>query len=365
MVSSSTLTCPSFRKFSNVDGNVDPTAFFSDIRTCLRLPSCDQLMILDCCFAARAFAREPIGKQKFELITSTAHDLYSPAPHLPYSFTTTLYRCLERLVKENTKGFSTSHLYRELYHTMPITEAPDPSNPKPLLFDQARHSLGRIWLRPQVVVDKPPKAKEDGRYLKLTFRLNGKPTLAVMNELALRLQFLPHVEQIRFEDLYAPRQQITDFMQTILQARRIRPLIRRMLARRQLRKFGKIRAEEKGAETPTSLVKMSLDHKYHPAYDWNDAYENSDHEMQDSVHSRYQRRTSGISPPTELTVSTTPSLPDVLPPAGNNSISASTLVPRQRDPERRLPPDQAHNISNLPHSQQDNEASSMPLESQE
>ena len=355
MVSSSMLTYRSFRKFSNLDGKVDPTAFFSDIRTCLRLPNCDQLMILDCCFAAKAFARESIGKQKFELITSTAHDLFSPAPHLPHSFTTTLYHCLERLVIENPKGFSTSHLYRELYHTMPIMEPPDSSNPKPLLFDQARHDYGRIWLRPQVIMDEPPKAKEDGRYLKLTFRLNGMPNLAVMNELALRLQFLPHVDQIRFEDLYAPREQITDFMRMILQAKRIRPLIRRMFAKRQLREIGKMRAEEKGDETTKSLLKLSLDQKYHPAFDWNGAHEISDHKTKDSEHSRYQRKKSGTWPPTEARVSTPPSLSNIQLPADYKmdapvpGISASTLVSRVMDPEHGLSQDQAHGIVGLPH----------------
>ena len=100
------LTVGLYRKFGNSDGLGDPTAFFNDIRTCLRLPRCDQLMILgtsshaliaasynarasmtsftcpvclrtisrdsmptsgvmltpesstDCCFAARAFARD-------------------------------------------------------------------------------------------------------------------------------------------------------------------------------------------------------------------------------------------------------------------------------------------------------------------
>ena len=348
-----TLTYRSFRKFSNIDGNSDPTAFFSDIRTCLRLPNCDQLMILDCCFAAKAFAREPIGKQKFELITSTAHDLFSPAPHLPHSFTTTLYHCLERLVKENPKGFSTSHLYRELYHTMPIMESPNSSNPKPLLFDQARHSYGRIWLRPQIILDKPPKAKEDGRYLKLTFRLNGVPNLAVMNELALRLQFLPHVEQIRFEDLYAPKEQITDFIKMIVQAKRIRPLIRKLLAKRQLREIREVGIEDKGIET--SLLKLSLDQKYHPAFDWNGAYENSDHELKDSEHSRYQEKKSGIWPPTEAIVSTPPSLPNIQIPADHKmdapvpGISAPSLVSRHMDPKHGLPHDQTYNMVGLPH----------------
>ena len=312
-MSSSILTYRFFSKYSNKDGNVDPTAFFSDIRTCLRLPNCDQLMILDCCFAAKAFAREPIGKQKFELIASAAHDLLSPAPHLPYSFTKTLYHCLERLVKESPKGFSTSHLYRELYHTMPIMEPPDPSNPKPLLFDQARHSYGRIWLRPQIITDKPPKATEEGRYLKLTFRLNGMPNLAVMNQLALRLQFLPHVDQIRFEDLYAPREQITDFMRMIVQAKRMRPLIRRLVAKRQLRKIRDVGTEKK--EIETSLLELSLDQKYRPAFDWNGAYENSDHTTKDSEYSRYQTKKSGTWPSTEITVSTPPSLPNIQLPA--------------------------------------------------
>ena len=312
-------------------------------------------MILDCCFAAKAFAREPIGKQKFELITSTAHDLYSPAPHLAHSFTTTLYHCLERLVQENPKGFSTSHLFRELYHTTPIMEPPDPSNPKPLLFDQARHSYGRIWLRPQVIMDEPPKAKEDGRYLKLTFRLNGMPNLAIMNELALRLQFLPHVDQIKFEDLYAPKEQITDFVRMILLAKRMRPLIRRMLAKRQLREIGKLRKEEKGDETPTSLFKLSLNPKYHPAYDWNGAYENSDHTTKDSEHSRYQGKKSGTWSPIETRLFTSHSLPESQIPGDHKmdapvpGTSASTPVPQVIDPKPGLPQDQAHGIVGLPH----------------
>ena len=231
-------------------------------------------------------------------------------------------------------------------------EPPNSSNPKPLLFDQARHDYGRIWLRPQVIMDEAPKAKEDGRYLKLTFRLNGMPNLAVMNELALRLQFLPHVDQIRFEDLYAPREQITDFMRMILQAKRIRPLIRRMLAKRQLREIGKMRAEEKGDETTKSLLKLSLDQKYHPAFDWNGAYENGDRKTKESEHSRYQRKKSGTWPPTEAKVSAPPSLPNT---AGYKmdvpvpEISTSTLVSRVMDQKQGLTQDQAHGIVGLPH----------------
>lgn len=307
---SSVLIRLSRRKFDNSDGSGDPTAFFSDIRTCLRLPRCDQLMILDCCYAAKAFAREHIGKRKFELMTSAAHDLRSPAPHLPHSFTTTLYNSLKRLIKENPKGFCTSHLYREVYHTMPVTEPPKPSNPKPLLFDQARHSFGKIWLRPQVETDRPPKAEEEGRYLKLTFRLNDNPDLAVMNELAVHLQFLPHVDQIRFEDLYAPKEQITDFMKLVLQARKIRPLIRKIHAKRQLRRITEMRTGENGIEAPSSLLKLTLDHTHHPAYDWSSASEVSNHSPEYSEQSRDQRKKSGTWPPAQAVSSSKDSLPN-------------------------------------------------------
>ena len=256
-------------------------------------------MILDCCYAAKAFAREHIGKRKFELLTSAAHDLVSPAPHLPHSFTTTLYQCLKRLIKENPKGFSTSHLYREVYHTMPIIEPPKPSNPKPLLFDQARYSFGKIWLRPQVVTDRPPRAKEEGRYLKLKFRLNANPDLAVMNELAVHLQFLPHVDQISFEDLYAPKEQITDFMKLILQAKKIRPLIRKIHAKRQLRKIAELKSGENGTQAPSSLLKLTLDHDHHPAYDWSSAAEVSHHHPKKSEHFRDPRKQSETWPPVQ------------------------------------------------------------------
>lgn len=261
-------------------------------------------MILDCCYAAKAFAREHIGKRKFELITSAPHDRESPAPHLPHSFTKTLYDSLKRLIKENPKGFSTSHLYREVYHTLPITEPPKPENPKPLLFDQARHSFGKIWLRPQVETDGSAKAKEEGRYLKLTFRLNANPDLAVMNELALHLQFLPYVDQIRFEDLYAPKEQITDFMMLVLQAGKLRPLIRKIHAKRQLRRIAEMRTGQDGVEPPSSLLKLTLDQNHHPAYDWSSASEVSNHGPRD------QRKKSGTWPPPRATSLTHGSLPN-------------------------------------------------------
>lgn len=303
-------------------------------------------MILDCCYAAKAFAREHIGKRKFELMTSAPHDRQSPAPHLPHSFTTTLYNSLKRLIQENPKGFNTSQLYRDVYHTMPTTEPPKPPNPKPLLFDQARHSFGKIWLRPQILTDRPPKAKEEGRYLKLTFRLNDKPDLAVMNELAVHLQFLPHVDQIRFEDLYAPKEQITDFMQLVLQAGKLRPLIRKIHAKRQMRKLAEMSTGENKSETPKSLIKLHLEHNHHPAYDWSGASEVTNHSRKPSDQSSDQGKESGAGPPTQA-------MPFANASLSNGQLSAeykmdlpgpgtlvSTFVPRRVNTMHELPQEQ-------------------------
>ena len=273
-----------YRKFENRDGNGDPTAFFPDVLTCLRLPACDQLLILDCCFAAKAFAREHIGKRKFELLTSAAHDARSPAPKSENSFTKTLTTALRSLLQEHPKGFCTSHLFREVYHTVPTAI-------KPLLFDQSRNNLGKIWLMPQVLSNRPPKTniEEEGRFLKLTFRLNEDPNLSVMNELALNLQYLPYVDQIKFEDLYAPREQITNFMKAVIQAQKIRPFIRKMQARRKYQKVAELKTGDNGVEAPESLLKMHVEQNHLPVYDWSHAKRVHDHDPKDSEEARDRR----------------------------------------------------------------------------
>ncbi len=220
-------------------------------------------MIIDCCFAAKAFARESIGKRKFELLTSAAADKKSDAPSLPGSFTSNLIRVLKDLLVENPNGFSTTHLYRELYHAVPKT--------KPLLFDQSRYSLGRIWLRPQVPRPKPD-VKGEGRLLELTLRLNGEPHGAVMNELASHLQYLPHIDEVRFKNLYAPRDQLESFMLFVLRTQKLRPLMRRLCARRQFRKVAKI-VEGNDMAHPANLMELHLSHKHHSLFDWSSAAE--------------------------------------------------------------------------------------------
>ena len=220
-------------------------------------------MIIDCCFAAKAFGRESIGKRKFELLTSAAANEESVAPHFPGSFTSNLNKLLRKLLVEYPNGFSTSHLYRELYHAeLKI---------KPLLFDQSRYSFGRIWLRPQI---PPPEPNEKGKstLLQLTVRLNGEPHGAVMNELATHLQYLPHTDEVRIENLYAPKEQLENFMLFVLRTQKLRPLVRRLCARRQFRKVAKI-VEEKDIAHPTNLMDLHLSHKHLSLFDWSSAAE--------------------------------------------------------------------------------------------
>ncbi|KAL8938811.1 MAG: hypothetical protein Q9216_003692 [Gyalolechia sp. 2 TL-2023] len=213
---------------------------------------------MDCCYAAKAFGPQHIGKRKFEMIVSSGPKNRVPAPHQDGSFTKNLSQVLKSLLEKNKDGFVTSQLYREIYHSIK-------SDVKPWLFDQGRRDYGRIMLRPQ-----PPKAfndmeprKGDAR-LNLTLRLNKKPDSITMNELALSLQYLPHIDHIRFDKLYAPRKQIEDFMLSVRQAARLRPLIRRIHAMRREKQLETLHAHD-------SFKKLYKDQKATAAFDWSSA----------------------------------------------------------------------------------------------
>lgn len=220
-------------------------------------------MIIDCCFAAKAFVRESIGKRKFELLASAAANEESDAPHLPGSFTSNLNKVLRKLLAEHPNGFSTTHLYREIYHADLRT--------KPLLFDQSRYSFGRIWLRPQIPPPEPNE-KRESTLLELTLRLNKEPDGVVMNELASHLQYLPHTEEVRFENLHAPIDQLENFMLFVLRAQKLRPLVRRLCARRQFLKVAKI-VEGNDMAHPANLMDLHLSQNHISLFDWSSAAE--------------------------------------------------------------------------------------------
>lgn len=133
---------------------------------------------------------------------------------------------------------------------------------RPYLFDQARRDLGRIWLRPQKETIAPTiKSKEEHRvHLQLSLQLHKQPDNVLMNELAIALQYLPHVDKVEYKDLYAPRRQIEIFMQSIVQAQKLRLLIRKLVARRRLKELREI--------DHTQIKRMLLEQNHHSLYDW-------------------------------------------------------------------------------------------------
>ncbi|KAL9061639.1 MAG: hypothetical protein Q9206_000459 [Seirophora lacunosa] len=247
------------------DESGDPTLFMNDILGCCRLPTCDQLVILDCCFAANAFGREHVGKRKFEMIVSSGCEDKAPAPQHKGSFTEGLHQVLKNLLRKNKTGFATSQLYREIYHSIP-------QKPKPWLFDQAKRDYGRIWLRPQAPLSPGYVEPEQGSaYLNLTLKLNKEPDSVAMNQLALNLQYLPHIDQVRFDKLYAPRKQIENFMLYVQRASKLRPFVRKIHAKRRLKKLQALPQRDQMLQRPLSLMKLYMDQKDSLAFDWSSA----------------------------------------------------------------------------------------------
>lgn len=266
------------------DASGDRSLFMNDILGCCRLPACDQLVIVDCCYAAKAFGPQHIGKRKFEMIVSSGSKNRVPAPHQPGSFTKSLNQALKRLLEENKAGFVTSQLYREIYHSIV-------SDVKPWLFDQGRRDYGRILLRPQ-----PPNKPNDvesqkgGAYLNLTLKLNEKPDNITMNELALSLQYLPNIEQVRFEKLYAPRKQIEEFMYFVRLAAKLRPLIRKIHAKRRQKQLAALPPHE-------SYRKLYMDQSNTSPFDWSSAL--NDHNPSPTSPTLSRRKKSNTWPPVE------------------------------------------------------------------
>ncbi len=148
-----------------------------------------------------------MGKRKFELFTSAAHNAESPAPKFEGSFTRALNQALQKLIKEKENGFPTSDLFRELYHSVPK------HLPRPQLFDQSGHDYGKIRLRPQNFTTVAT-AEIQPLSLNLTLRINAEFEEAIMYELARHLSFLPHVNEVILEKVYEPKKTFITFVKT-------------------------------------------------------------------------------------------------------------------------------------------------------
>jgi hypothetical protein len=220
----------------------DPRAFFPDVMRLLHVAHSDVLLIIDCCYASKAFLRERHGRRKFELLASSME--LSPAPGKPGSFTAALIKVLKHLLSspEHCRGFSTSILYSHLYHY------PDLEKFKPLLFDQSQFDYGKIWLRPQRAPATPEmtvKPSDVALDLKIHLNLTKEdPVGLAMNELAKALQYLPHVHHIDFLRLHAGDEEVAMFMQALGMVSNVKKVIRILKERVKERKRRELEAAE-------------------------------------------------------------------------------------------------------------------------
>ncbi|MCJ1397565.1 hypothetical protein MMC11_000759 [Xylographa trunciseda] len=203
------------------DGEGDPKAFFNDTFSCLRLPHTDILLIVDCCYAACAFDTQGLGRRKYELMASAPPDKLVPSAKNNDSFTRRLCDTLEGILsqKKYIKGFPTSELYRRIYHQTS-------DHIKPFLFDQSDFDFGKIWLRPLAAISELAPSERPHVTIDLTLRLTELPDPAKINELARALQYLPHVDEIKFEKLHAPAEEIQEFFYCMRKAMHIKKFIK-------------------------------------------------------------------------------------------------------------------------------------------
>ena len=255
-----------------------------DLRTCLRLPSCDILVILDDCNTTGGFnasSRERIGKQKIEVLTIDAAKAEHSAPNAPGWFTKLLTETLRNLLKANPHGFPSSVLYSEVHHKSPDAE--------PHLFNLSSGDHRKICICPPIPNYKPPKAETKGELvLNLSLRLTGQQIeTGMMNDIASHLQFIPHVEEIRFQNLSAPSKEIAKFMQLIIRAQKIRPLLRKLHARRQIREIQK--SSQLDDNYSQSLLSLRKELSQDSMYDWSSVTQGYSHKSSEEP----------VSPPTK------------------------------------------------------------------
>ncbi|KAI9729939.1 MAG: hypothetical protein M1834_006136 [Cirrosporium novae-zelandiae] len=252
----------------------DPGAFFHDVLNLLKRTHSDVLLIVDCCFAARAFTNQELGRRKFELLTSSPANMQSYSPNSDKSFTTLLIKVLESLFQNETyqHGFPTSVLYRRIYHH------PDADlDIKPMLFDQSQFDYGKIWLRPQVSVaynaplNKPPVSLDLRLNINLT-KSDEKLVGLAMNELATALKYLPHVHSIDFQELHAGDETVQKFQEGIQKVTRIKKVVKRL---RKVAREAQLRRESEkggpGLKRPPSFYEV-MERQESSAQDWTGSF---------------------------------------------------------------------------------------------
>ena len=214
------------------DGSSDPPAVFE-----MRLPpnTCDQLLILDCAYAGKSFSHEAMGRRKLELLAACSHD-QSCQRCQRHGFTKQLSECMQRLLKRSPNGFSTSEMYRALYHRKNADDvAGAPYGSRPLHFDESARDYGKIWLRPQRLQPKAQTPSRNRMFMNVTFALDEYPSSAVTKEIARALRYLPHIYQTRFEKLFDPSATLTRVVKSVIWIQRLFRKRREMYTARKSR----------------------------------------------------------------------------------------------------------------------------------
>ncbi|CAK4034149.1 Hypothetical predicted protein [Lecanosticta acicola] len=259
------------------NGDGDPSTFFDGVVWSLQHCNTDVLVVTDCCHAALAFSRVEVGKRKFELLTATGPTQFAYTPTSPMSFSAKLCDTLEDLAAKRT-SFTTSKLYRELYFKTN-------EEVKPFLFDQSQNDWGRVSLRPTKFQGEPIEPDDPSvsgpenaeLCLHMELRLSSQPKLnmnmLMMNDLARAMQYLPHVNEIKFKHMHAPAEDLKQFMRGVNQAMRIRPLLRRLRKRIEARKERERQQQEslQVDEPPHDQLPTDLHPKTSLLYSWNES----------------------------------------------------------------------------------------------
>lgn len=196
-------------------------------------------------------------------MASAPPDKLVPSAKKNDSFTSRLCEALEGILNERkfSKGFPTSELYRRIYHKTK-------DSIKPFLFDQSSFDYGKIWLRPLVTSFQPEGALKKKVTIDLTLCMADLPDPAKINEVARALQYIPHVDEIKFEKLHAPAAEIQEFFYGMKKAMYTKKIIQKI----RLRLHKKAEAQEleqasySPGRRPSLRVNVAPNHDQTP--DW-------------------------------------------------------------------------------------------------
>ncbi|KAK8214215.1 hypothetical protein IWZ01DRAFT_540104 [Phyllosticta capitalensis] len=204
----------------------------ADLLRPLNVPDTDTLLIVDCCYAAHAFSKNQQGKRKFELLSCVPAEEQALGPGHASSFSVALKWALTVLRDEyKLRGFTTSDLYRKVYFKSPLPK-------KPFLFDCSSKNYGNIKLVPFPPKSGTPAMTPDPEqsspvFVDLRFQLSMVPNQSIMQELASHMQYIPYVHKMEFKNLSAPEAKLQDFMEDVIRAQRIKPLLKKIRVRRE------------------------------------------------------------------------------------------------------------------------------------